>query len=558
MAAPAFDFDALSQQHGTVEAPVAAPPVSDGSVSPQTNLDAFGRGTGLGTRDVVEGTTGPFTQVLDAATWPFRAGLRALGVPVTAPSDIVSKGLDAAGLPQPETPREVIQSGIQRGVAGAIPTLGAGAALGGASAVPTTAQMVGKVLAAQPARQVITGAAAGGTSGTAAALGAPPSVQTGIGLGTSLLSGLVPGATSGVAPSAADQALLTAARDRYNIRVAPAQAGSPMSKFAFSTTSKFPGATGFVENQRNDFNTAVGKTFGATPNADGKLMPETVRAAMDDAGKPFQNLAANTHTPFDADMDNDFNDITAKSRAVTSTDAQPVLDFMARVRKMAADNGGAIPGSWLQKELTSKGESAYGMTGGSQASGLWADTRDALVNGLSRYADPADVDAWQMAKTQWRNLKTAVPAINLSGDVSPAKLAQRVSVNPFMQARTAGDPVTGYPDLRNLAQIGQRYVQEPPSSGTTERSVIVRAGEKLMEMAPMLAGSALGAGGGAAEGGVLGAVAGVGAPFIIAPPLNLAMRAGSQSAPPPSMPLYYARALLNPPPTQPPLTFKKF
>jgi hypothetical protein len=94
---------------------------------------------GVGTRDVIEGASSPVTGVLDLATWPGRVLSRAAGLPTTAPSDLVTKTLDAAGLPQPATPTEQNISTFNRGAAATLPSL----ALGGA---PSAAAMVPRVV----------------------------------------------------------------------------------------------------------------------------------------------------------------------------------------------------------------------------------------------------------------------------------------------------------------------------------------------------------------------------------------------------------------------------
>jgi hypothetical protein len=98
--------------------------------------DAGTRGLGLGARDVIQGASSPVTGLLDAATWPVRAAQRAMGVATTAPSDLVSQGLDAAGLPTPATPTEQNISTINRGAAATLPSLAAGAVPALAAAVP--------------------------------------------------------------------------------------------------------------------------------------------------------------------------------------------------------------------------------------------------------------------------------------------------------------------------------------------------------------------------------------------------------------------------------------
>lgn len=125
--AQAFTPDPQDWTGGPSQPP---PSIMDGSDA----RDAFLRGTGLGTRDVVEGGTSPFTGVLDLLTWPGRAAIRAFGGTAIAPSDMVTKALDASGLPTPETPTEkAISTGVRGGTA-ALTT-------GGVGTIPSVARV---------------------------------------------------------------------------------------------------------------------------------------------------------------------------------------------------------------------------------------------------------------------------------------------------------------------------------------------------------------------------------------------------------------------------------
>ena len=570
MAAPAFDFDALSQQHGTVEAPATVPP-ADSSAPQQTNLDAFGRGVGLGTRDVVEGTTGPFTQLLNAATWPGRAAIRYFGGDVTAPSDLVSKSLDVAGLPQPETAREAIISGINRSAAGAISTAGAGAALEGASAVPTTAQMVGKVLAAQPVRQAVTGGVAGAASGTTAALGGGPGAQTAAGLTAQVLGGLAPGATSGLA-SATDRALAQTARDKYAIPVAPGQMGDPLTRFAFDISGKVPGTggTSFLRSQQDAFNTAVGKTFGAEADG-GKLTPTAMTNAYAKNAAPFQAIAQNTTVPLHTAVDDVFETTpalpdgtpgpqprtTLEGRLQTvrdnvlsglpSDEAAPVLRQIDNIFEQGRGNNaspGVIPSKWLVNTLGVNSPLSRGAAGTSTAKEYFGDVRDALKDALAENASPADQANLATAQQNWKNMRTVDRLVAQgNGDVSPGGLTNAVAGNKYQRAA-----YTGGGDLGELGEIGKRFIRPLPSSGTTERGMAGLGmlgagaiGEDLMT--GDIKGALWKAGGLATTyGGALG--------------LQQALQAGARNPTVALDPrLYYARALMNPPPTQPPLTF---
>jgi hypothetical protein len=155
---------------------------------------AVGRGLGLGVRDVVEGASALPGMALDAVTWPGRALVRAAGGEATAPSDMITKGMDAAGLPQPETPGEQVRSAAVRGGAAALPFMGAGAALGMPAYLAPAGQIVrapaaATMLTTSPAAQV-----AGGMGGGAAGEGARQAGYGPLGQAGAALAGGVAGA----------------------------------------------------------------------------------------------------------------------------------------------------------------------------------------------------------------------------------------------------------------------------------------------------------------------------------------------------------------------------
>jgi hypothetical protein len=105
--------------------PAPKTPLMDQSWSQlgKTLWDEGSRGVGLGTRAVTTGLASLPIAAADVATWPGRLINRSLGIPTTAPSDLVDRGLTAAGLPQPQTPTEQNTSTVVGGMASALPAL---------------------------------------------------------------------------------------------------------------------------------------------------------------------------------------------------------------------------------------------------------------------------------------------------------------------------------------------------------------------------------------------------------------------------------------------------
>ena len=131
-----------------------APPSILGSSWSQAGKQLWDAGTHgalLGTRAVAEGLGGLPAGAADVVTWPMRALQRAVGVPTTAPSTLLQQGLDATGLPIPQTPTEQNTSTLVRGGAGALPALVMGGAPTVANAVRLLTQGAAGALAGEKA-----------------------------------------------------------------------------------------------------------------------------------------------------------------------------------------------------------------------------------------------------------------------------------------------------------------------------------------------------------------------------------------------------------------------
>ena len=133
------------------------------------------RAFGLGVRDVAQGL-GAIPGLLYN---PIAAAGRAVGIPIRNLEENIDRAADVAGLPRAETQSERLASGIVRGGASAIPTMGAGALMAN---VPSAIGRVGSMLAANPGTQVVAGGASGAASQAAAEGGAGPIGQAAAGL----------------------------------------------------------------------------------------------------------------------------------------------------------------------------------------------------------------------------------------------------------------------------------------------------------------------------------------------------------------------------------------
>ena len=149
------------------------------------------RGLGIGTRNVLEG----LGEIPDMLNQPINAigGLMGYNPNLQNPGEAFA---DWMGLPKAESASEKMLSAFERGVAGAVPGIGAGMAPAVAKALPTVA----KALRAEPAMQL--------ASSGLAEVGAEGARQGGAGTGGQIAAGIL----SGMAPAGLAAAGSTAAR----------------------------------------------------------------------------------------------------------------------------------------------------------------------------------------------------------------------------------------------------------------------------------------------------------------------------------------------------------
>jgi len=474
-----------------------APPAT----TPPDHWAAFTHGLGIGTRNVLTGVgLGP------VANW--------------------------AGLPQPQTQAELINSGIIEGAMGALPMTGIGtAALRAPALLSPLQKATAEVLAAQPVRQAITGGLSGGAAGTAVSLGADPTQQALAGLATGVLSGLTPGATSGFrfSPTAA-QDLIDTARTKYNIPIYPGQTGSWFTRHLFDISGKFPGGAGdAIESQQNAFNTAVGQRFGAT-TVDGKLTQQAIDAAEARLGTRFSTMAQNATGQPDNQLLTSLADLRQRADGIRSQGGDDVVRAIDGLMDTWQRNPqGVLPGNVVAGEINNNSAAAAGARAGNTAAPFWNEYREQLRDYIGRNPN-VDVADWTDAKRMYRNFKVIEPTKNIDGNVQPGRLANAANVNE----RTAGYD----PDLSELAQIGGKYIRPPPTSGTGEK--VAAAGTVLGATEEVARRAMEGDWRGAAYATALG-----GLPFAAMPTINAGLRVGSLSPTPPN---FWAYALRSMPP----------
>lgn len=289
-------------------------------------------------------------------------------------------------------------------------------------------------------------------------------------------------AAGSMMPGAIDAETLGLARqaDAMGIKVPLAKiSNSPFVRYLDSTVRRMPfsGYGPMDEANQTAVNRNVVGAFGENAS---KMTPEVINNAYDRMGTGYDDVASRTNIPVTPQLMNDLQGVVDNSRLNMSADSVvPVERQAMNVLDTAANNNGVLGGKQF-KDLTAKGGPISTLQS-STDSGLRQagdQLRGVLQSHLTANATPEDVAQLRQLDTQYKALKTVEPmamradtiggATPSTGDVSPAGLLSRVNQSYTNAARA--EP--GQIPLKDIAQVAQRFLKEPNSSLTAERSGI--------------------------------------------------------------------------------------
>jgi hypothetical protein len=355
----------------------------------------------------------------------------------------------------------------------------AGGVVGSGAMVAAAPALFGVDAAAGLGTNMLAGAATNATvSGADAAArgGSPSSVGTSAAIG-GLLGGAAPALGAGMnalgravtggtmAPENATLAAL--ARDKYKIPLTNDQlSGDTGMAFLRSASDRLPfsGAGSDIANTQAGFNQAVSNTIGESST---KLTPQVMTSAKARIGSMFDSVAANTSIKADPQFDNDLLKVVsdAQDSGMTADELRPVNKIFDSILDAVDPNTRTLSGSAYQ--TLTRANTPFGRALSNpnpNISGVAGDIKDALDDALGRSASPADLQTFQDAKSQWRNLRTIEGNVAQNGgDVSAPRLANDLNNSRFSKNTLA---YGGGGDLGELAAIGRKFMKPPQSSGT--------------------------------------------------------------------------------------------
>jgi hypothetical protein len=223
----------------------------------------------------------------------------------------------------------------------------------------------------------------------------------------------------------------------------------------------FSGYTKLGAQQKVAFNRAVAKEFGE--DAD-KLTPELLAKARKRIGNEYDEVERAITVRADNQLVSDLKRIADDADLVLTA---PEYDKFVRPVKNALakfGNVGEMAGEAYQG-IKNKGSPLKVLAESSNSDiAHYADmVLKALKANMIRSAPPDMAKRYAQADKHYAVLETVTPIVGKAptGDISPALLRGAVGAEEIARGR-------GY-NLGELAQIGQRFLKEQRSSGTSER-----------------------------------------------------------------------------------------
>lgn len=262
-------------------------------------------------------------------------------------------------------------------------------------------------------------------------------------------------------------ALAQTARDKFGIPVNAGQmSSSPAVRFTNSMVSRLPfsGAGPARDVAQNAFNKAVSNTFGEDAE---KITPDVMSSAKKRIGAELDRIQATTDTKVDPQFVTDIHNTLNDAQSVLPPDeVKSLRNQVQKFYDVIDPRTGTISGESYQA-LTRTGTPLDNLvTNGNPNTAFYAaKLKGALDGAMERSAPPGVADDLRAARSQYHAMKTVEDLVEKSpdGDISPPALLQPVR-NKFSTLAYGGGG-----DLGDLARIGQKFLKEPPSSGTAER-----------------------------------------------------------------------------------------
>jgi hypothetical protein len=295
---------------------------------------------------------------------------------------------------------------------------------------------------------------------------------------------------------AVDPETASLARDAHamGFRLTPDQVlGNKYAKAVGETAANVPLSGSNLKYNRDVFTQNVAKLAGV----DGEKL---TRKAFGDATKKVGSGIGELNNKYDLPIDKSFvPQLRTEARGQSPEVANAVNYFAGRIAKET--QGGNLNGTTFRRINTELNNRIKATSNGDLKYAL-GNMQDKLLDLQQAQMTPADKTALQGLRKQYAIQRTLEPLIAKSptGDVAPSALLGAITSTKAGKAAAARGAAG---DLGKLADIGQKFLKEQPSSGTAERM--------FAQGIPAALGGLVGAGAAGAPGAAFGLAGGLGA-----------------------------------------------
>jgi hypothetical protein len=363
------------------------------------------------------------------------------------------------------TTQKYVAAGLEAAPSAVLP-------FGGVGKVARTVGAVGSGLGSEAGRQVggekgqLLGSVLGGMPGQLAGMGAAVAAGKAAQAGGKALSKAAINRLPNLDPETAQLA-----RDAHamGFRLRPDQVyQSKLGSMAGEFASQVPFAGAKQEANQLTFNRNIVKTIGGEGD---KLTRQVYAGAMKKSGGEIGDIAARTPLPINEDVVNRLTSHVAEAQKFDTPDvARAVSSYVNMISDMAPS--GTLPGEAFRKINTKIGNQIRTTANGDLKRAL-SDLQEDFLDARGAYLTAADKKAYDVARRQYAAGKAieGLVAKSPTGNIPPSALLGAITATKAGKSLAARGAAG---DLGKLADIGQRFLKEPASSGTAERALIQR------------------------------------------------------------------------------------
>ena len=264
----------------------------------------------------------------------------------------------------------------------------------------------------------------------------------------------------------ATASLANLARETYGIPIRGGQISQSPAINYLDSVLKSKYGSGYAASeaaQHTGFNRAVAATIGETAD---KVTPEVMANAKSRLGQAYEDVAAATTLKLDEPLNQRFKDILTESGSVLRKEEHAIINKQVQGILDKVSGDGEISGQQFQAMIkTGSPLDRATKSADTNVKHYAGQIKSALLDAMNRHA-PEDMQALlKNTNRQYKNMKTIEDLVEKSptGDISPALLMGAVRKSYSNMAYGGGG------DIADLARIGQRFLKEPPQSGTAPR-----------------------------------------------------------------------------------------